>query len=219
MPNINDYDLDYRPRSYWGPQELETHFGARAKGELRREAGLELLSEGIADERILATSLPDDERQAVGAVHPWFMGGEYLPDYLPNELEIARVTLKSTTMDVVSIRARKTRHRIIYQIVDEYGEEYFDYKLSQKSSIKPLTLRQLIALLDNAIDGGLVGGAREWNYREGGGSPEEIYDFETASSAFYPQLSEWYDAANEEWLSSEEEILERERIEDEEGEI
>ena len=44
------------------------------------------------------------------------MGGEYLPDLLPNEVEIARVVLKSTTMDVQSIRARRTKHRIIYRI-------------------------------------------------------------------------------------------------------
>ena len=28
----------------------------------------------------------------------------------------------------------------------------------------------------------------------------ECYDFETASSAFYPQLADWYDEVNEEWL-------------------
>ena len=64
---LTDFDLGYRPYSYWGPQDLETHFGAKAKGELRRQAGLALLGEGIADEAILASSLPDDERAAVGA--------------------------------------------------------------------------------------------------------------------------------------------------------
>ena len=78
MPNTKNYDLGYRPRSYWGPQDLETHYAARAKGELRREAGLALLGEGIAAEGILSSSLPTDERAAVGAIHPWLMGGEYV---------------------------------------------------------------------------------------------------------------------------------------------
>ena len=39
-----------------------------------------------------------------------------IPDLLPNEVEIARVVLKSTTMDVKSIRARRTKRRIVYRI-------------------------------------------------------------------------------------------------------
>ena len=30
--------------------------------------------------------------------------------------------------------------------------------------------------------------------------PEEYYDFATAESAFYPQLEDWYDESNNEWL-------------------
>ena len=68
------------------------------------------------------------------------------------------VIMQSVTMDVISIRARKTKHRIIYCIVDEYQE---DYKLSQKTSTEPLTLRQIISIFDNAQeDGGLINHAR-----------------------------------------------------------
>ena len=41
MPDPKNYNLDYRPVSYWGPQSLETHYGARVKGELRRQFALE----------------------------------------------------------------------------------------------------------------------------------------------------------------------------------
>lgn len=37
--------------------------------------------------------------------HPSFVGGEYLPDYKANEVQIARIELQSTTTDVISIRA------------------------------------------------------------------------------------------------------------------
>ena len=30
--------------------------------------------------------------------------------------------------------------------------------------------------------------------------PEEHYNFATAESAFYPQLKDWYDESNNEWL-------------------
>ena len=123
MPNHSKCDLDFRPRSYWGPQDLQTHYGARVKGELRRQAALSDLEAGTSNTAILQSALAEDERRAAGAVHPWFMGGEYLPDLLTNEVEIARVTMKSTTLDVVSIRARFTRTRIVYRIVDEYMDE------------------------------------------------------------------------------------------------
>jgi hypothetical protein len=202
MTDENGYDLDYRPRSYWGPQDLETHYGAKAKGELRRRSGLSLLGEGIADGGMLASSLPDDERSTVGAIHPWFMGGEYLPDFLSNEVEIARVTMKSTTMDVISLRARFTKHRIKYRIVDEYGDMTDEGYVTQPATSKrPLTLKQVI---DNINLNDLIDGPREGNY-EGGSycGPDEIFNFCTVSSAFYSELDHWFDDANEEWRVSE----------------
>jgi hypothetical protein len=205
MPKLNGYDLSYRPHSYWGPQDLETHYGARAKGELRREAGLALLEAEIADEGILASSLPSDERAAVGAVHPWLMGGEYLPDYQSKEVEIARVTMTSTTMDVISVRARHTKQRIKYRIVDEYADLWGDdhYVMRPATSTRTLTLKQVIDVIDL---NDLVNGPRDANY-DGGCAcdPEEIFDFCTVSSAFYPELSHWFDCANDEWLNSEKE--------------
>ena len=198
MPNPNKYDLDYSPASYWGPQDIQTHYGSRIKGELRRASAIRDLGEGIVDEGMLQSSLSREERRGLGSIHPCLMGGEYLPDLLPNEVEIARVVLKSTMMDVQSIRARRTKRRIVYRIVDEYGD--MEYVLRPKTSTKPLTLRRLIAMIDGAVDGGLVGSGRDWHYDDGGSTAEEIYNFETASSAFYPQLAVWYDAVNEEWL-------------------
>jgi len=45
-------------------------------------------------------------REGLGAIHPSFMGGEYLPGYRRNEVEIVRIELDSTTSDVISLRAR-----------------------------------------------------------------------------------------------------------------
>ncbi|MFC1560565.1 hypothetical protein ACFL3W_01325 [Pseudomonadota bacterium] len=218
MPDSRHFDLKFRPQSYWGPQEIQTYFEARIKGELRRQAAKTVPENETLDPEIFSESLSDESRTSAGAIHPWLMGGEYLPDLYPNEVEIARVTMKSTTMDVISIRARRTKHRIIYRIVDEYPKSGIDFTKIRKTSIKPLTLGQLISLMDSAPEGGLVGGGREFNYRECG-VPEEVYDFETASSAYYPQLSEWYDIANEEWLDNElgstREEREREQLESE----
>lgn len=206
MPDSKNYDMKYRPNNYgyWKDQEKILHIPLNIKGEERRIASKILSENGIRDESVFSESLSEEEREATGRIHPWLMGGEYLPDFLPNEVEIARVTLKSTTLDVISIRARKTKHRIVYRIVDEYGDDFVqDYTLIQKTSIKPLSMERIIEFIDNAAEnGGLVGCWRYHNYQYMG-DPESIYDFATVSSDFYPELSEWYDEANEEWLETE----------------
>jgi hypothetical protein len=47
----------------------------------------------------------DEARISLGQIHPTFMGGEYLPNYCRQEVEIARIALASTTSDVISLRA------------------------------------------------------------------------------------------------------------------
>ena len=43
-------------------------------------------------EFLLQSALSDEVRQALGRIHPAMMGGEYLPNLTPNEVEIARIT-------------------------------------------------------------------------------------------------------------------------------
>ena len=59
--------------------------------------------------------------EALGRIHPAFMGGEYLPDLSQDEVKIARITIASTTQDVTSVYARRGKNRIHYRVVDEYG--------------------------------------------------------------------------------------------------
>ena len=109
--------------------------------------------------------------------------------------------MKSTTMDVISIRARPLSRRISYRIVDEYMEDGSVYVVRPKTTKEPLRLKQLIAAIDTA---NLVSGPREINYDGGcAGSPEDIYDFCTVSSAYYSQLGQWFDDSNEDWLKTE----------------
>ena len=79
---------------------------------------------------------------------PSWMGGEYLPDLLPGEVEIARIVIESLTQDVVSIRARRrgSERRIVYRVVDEF-ESGFDF--SPRSSRQPLSHDELVRLIDN----------------------------------------------------------------------
>ena len=188
-----EFDLKFRP-NYFGPADLEKHFGARVKGELRRKTAMDMASVGEFDKEVMSSALTEEYRRAVGAIHPHLMGGEYLPDFLDGEVEIARVTPASTTMDVTSIRARIVDGGYEYRVVDEYEEEReTEFDVQPKSSDEPLTLGQVIDIIDTSE---LVSGPRDMNF-QGGATAEEIFNFATVTSVYYPDLETYFDTANE----------------------
>jgi hypothetical protein len=90
MPDARKYYLDYRPHTYWGTPAARF---ANVKGEQRRQAIQRAITSGQLEEvpaELQADVLSPELRDAVGRIHPSLMGGEYLPDYLPGEVEIAR---------------------------------------------------------------------------------------------------------------------------------
>ena len=202
MPDPKKYDLEYHPETYWEYRDVETMVKSTVKGTMRRfmaevaETDEDL---GSTDPLRYEESLPEDERAFRGSVHPSLMSGEYLQDLRRGEVEIARVHYDSVTGDVVSVRARWTPGRIRYRIVDEYMEDG-PIDCSIKSSTDPLTLRQLIDLMDGAgrWDIGLVMGVLKGNLNAGA-EADSLLDFVTVDSAYYPQLAEWYAEAVDEW--------------------
>jgi hypothetical protein len=141
------------------------------------------------------SALDDEERQAIGRVHPAFMGGEYLPDLADNEVEIARITIASTTQDVTSVFARRGKSRIHYRVVDEYGGETLTGK-TERTSTKPLTLGELEAFLNAAWS---IYEVLEMNFGDDGYEPERVLAFTSASSQFYPQFGRLYAARIAGW--------------------
>lgn len=93
-------------------------------------------------------SLPEPERQIWGSIHPAMMGGEYLPDLTDGGVEIARISLKSTTSDQISVRASQEGNRIRYSVADEYDTEF---DLTFETSDRPLFMGEMIEFLDNSL--------------------------------------------------------------------
>jgi hypothetical protein len=90
-------DLDFRPASYFRPQALEGYVLSRVKGALVKAHLRELLASDRHDEvaRLLREEgVPEDEVRALGSIHPLFMGGNYLPNSRPGEVEIARIFIR-----------------------------------------------------------------------------------------------------------------------------
>ena len=177
-------DLDYRPASYFWPHGLATHLLARVKGATRKAALKNLIDAGRLDEvpAVLAKSaLSEEERRAIGRIHPALMGGEYLPDLDRTEIEIARISIRSTTADVTSLYARRGGSCIHYRVVDEYGGDTLTGD-NERSSDKPLTLGELVEFFTATWP---FMGVLEMNYE---GDLERKLGFFSGQSAFYGEF-------------------------------
>ena len=115
-------DANYHPKKYF--YDFDT--GLPVKGAMLQAAYRSAVLEsdhGAAEAILLNSPTNDQERQLLGSLHPSLMGGLYLPDRAHAEVEVARVTIASTTMDVTCIFASPTAERISFRVVDEYQEQ------------------------------------------------------------------------------------------------
>jgi hypothetical protein len=145
-------------------------------------------------DELLKDSLDDKARNGLSRIDPTFMGGEYLPNYRREEVEIARITLESTTSDITSLRARPVGSRIQCHLVDEYQTEF---SLPQQTSSRPFSLRELIGFLDSVEHPqadlswkrfGFVLSFNQCNL-DCGTDLETLRDFISTSSGYYPELA------------------------------
>jgi len=201
MKREQNFSMEYRPDSYWDTPDA---IHANIKGEFRRKA---LHSAALSDEledlpsHIFADDLSDEMRKVTASLHPALMGGEDLPGYQDKEVEIARVSLASVTADVVSIRATPTPDGIHYRVVDEYENHYY---LEYDQSEVPLTLRELVHLMETVTceemeSTGLV--RHHWDFRFGNSAAaiDAAIAFTSVSSAYYPDLEDWWESEAQTW--------------------
>jgi hypothetical protein len=201
------FDYSYRPISYFHELDPQALIVASILGEERRKDVQQRLAAGgtlEGDDWLTESKLDASTRQVIGSLHPAFMGGEYLPAFGEEEIEIARIVLASVTQDVISIRARRAKRSIIYRIVDEYES---NFTLARKSSAKPLTFRELISFIDGSFheedeaQGGLVFSILQTNI-DAAGDSEGMRNFIAVASSFYPGLKSYYALAIAEYLDS-----------------
>ena len=141
MKRYRGIKYSFRPDNYWYDETVLQAILRNVKGTERRKMIKVFYEQGVfqeLEETFTKTSLTDEERKGLANIHPMFMGGEYLPEYNNQETEIARIELRSTLADVISIRAKTDGDDISYSVVDEYDESEFG--LPFDTSIGPLTL-------------------------------------------------------------------------------
>ena len=141
-PMSDDIDLQFRPKTYFRPERLEQYLISKVKGAVLRKKLKALFKEGRREELrdlIDDVAFSDADRKVLESVHPMFMGGNYLPDTDEGEVEIARISIQSTTGDVTSVYARPENGVIHYRVVDEYGGDTLQGR-STATTTAPMTL-------------------------------------------------------------------------------
>jgi len=201
----NNLDFEFRPETYWPESRTPEQLLTRIKGKVRRDMARDILAEeGFAglNAFLAREELAGEDLFMWGRVHPAMMGGEYLPALAEGEVEIARISLASTTGDQISVRAQREDGTIRYRVADEYESTF---QLSIETSEAPLTLGQLIRLIDESgydgdrYAGGLVFSHLAYNF-EYGSDVDELEGFVSVESAYYPQLSVHYQIVVDRWL-------------------
>jgi len=194
-----DLDLNFRPQTYFWPLNERSHVVSAIKGAERRPYVELMMAEAREAELpriLLQPSLRPDELQASIAMHPSFMGGEYLPDRNDEEIEIARITIASTTQDVTCIYASRAGDDITYRAVDEYDDMTLTEARTRTSRL-PLTVSELADFFLQAWD---LFSILDMNFDSDGRRADEVRAFFWGSSEFYPGFNALIAHRVEEWL-------------------
>lgn len=174
--------MAYRPRDYFGRYDIQTELMTSVKGTVRRKALRSALERGEFDQiidEVKQSALNNTSREMLGSIHPSFMGGEYLPQIKVSEVEIARISIKSTTGDVTCLYARPVGGRIFYRMADEYQGNTLN-KPTTRTSIKPITMGEMIVFFLKSWN---LFECLDFNYED---DTKGKLDFFTAESEYYP---------------------------------
>jgi hypothetical protein len=195
-------NLQFRPNTYFWAKELGISLLSDIKGANRRSIAQHALQDdqsGDIPPELLAHALKEDERRFIGRLHPSFLGGEYLPSTRKQEVEIARITIASTTQDVTCVYARPLGKRISYRIVDEYNGDTITGRQT-RTSTKPLSLAELVAFF---LQGWDLLGCLDHNFCEYGYPRDEVHGFIVdASSSFYSEFEAAITHEIDAWLNT-----------------
>lgn len=194
-------DGSYKPTNYFWAYDRGIRLASNIKGAERKVLYERLLKEGdsgACDELLTQSSLTVEQRRMAN-VHPAFMGGEYLPDCDSNEVEIARITIASTTQDVTCVYAKRATGGIDYRVVDEYEGMTLDDETTHHKT-EPMALTELVQFFMTAWDLRMVLAA---NFVENGYPRSCARGFIVdASSSFYAQFGNAMDNYVEDWVRS-----------------
>lgn len=201
--------LRFTPESYWEHPNPLSIILANISGQARRQMIEDFWDAGefeLLNDELLKDKVSDSTREDLGRIHPFFMGGEYLPDRHPDETTIVRIELNSTTYDVTELRARRNaENQILLTWVDEYESEFFQ---PEESISQPFTFEELLDFILRSgpedHDGLCLPLAYNQMNCDCGADRKSLRNFTRCSSDFYPDLSNWTNRLISDWAEAEE---------------
>ena len=226
MPNASGtFNLEFRPKSYWVYANARQQLKA---GQTRVDDGelLDLCDEVVAEEE---SGSGEMSVRAELDLLTAFLGRLNHPAREGGAVEIAHIHMFNPWCDFSSVLAEWRDGRIHYQVVDNYPQ-YWSYRCTPESSERPLTLGELIELIDtaeqvsadsdNVESRGLVFDVLDRNAEESGCREDlkELRSFIRVTSPFYDELEVWYAIACDEWYVSRLADLEHDESYDDEDE-
>lgn len=201
------FNLNFRPVDYFRDLTFEEKASTKIYGEIRQAAAVNKIKTKYYPPELVGRKFHTYLKEDEGRKHPWLLGGEELPDLYDNEIEICRIVIKSSTLDIISLRAQKIENELHFRIVDEH--EINDYQLPYKISKSPLSMKEIVSNLDECIIN------QSTDYKEGLVKSifcEQINDFDTFEEAskfisvhsiFYHQLENYYEEMKLNWYIQE----------------
>ena len=203
--------MAFRPDTYWPNALTPKQLLAGIRGKKRQDIARRLYAEKgftALSEFLVKPGLDEHERDDWILRGPSCMGGEFLPALAPEHIEIARVSMASTTSDQVSIRALREVDHIRYSIVGEYeDEEGMSYDLPFETSNSPLSMQELLAFMDGATyqndlyPGGILSSSWFMMHEFGHDDVAGVSEFLSLSSPFYPSINACYLQLAADWLA------------------
>ena len=141
----------------------------------------------------------------------------YWPARGAADAEVVRIAVSSSSRDVITLWARRSGRRIAYRMVhtDASGRTRHRIRVSPASSARPLTLGELIEMLETACYagpcpdegdderfGGVIWGTLRLNLEHGIDHADDYLFHLRIASEHYPQLESYYDERLGEWCLS-----------------
>ncbi len=239
FPIRTDVDLDFRPANYVADWCALAAVVQNVTGEARRAAvargllgSVRLRASQLVDvpPRPLSAQLLSDRLPPARRAH-WIAGdplirvsGEYLPAYLPGEVEIARLVLDTRPMIVYSVRvfalssSAQGLSRALrgVRMVDEHGTTFSHHGALDAHTY---SLGELIRLIDSVRSSTLPEHPEHLPFPEAlllegvalGVSTGRLHDFVQISSAVYPELRAFYRTRLAWWVQQHFEVGPRSR--------
>jgi hypothetical protein len=203
--------MAFRPDTYWPNALTLEQLLAGIRWKTRQDIARRLYAEKgfpALSEFLVKPGLDEHERDDWILRGPSCMGGEFLPALAPEHIEIARVSMASTTSDQFSIRRLREVDHIPYSIVGEYeDEEGMSYDLPFETSNAPLSMQELLAFMDGATyqndlyPSGTLSSSWFMMHEFGHDDVAGVNEFLSLSSPFYPSINACYLQLAADWLA------------------